>query len=125
MSGLFYNTLMCSDTQCTRLVFVAEAAGFLGIPLLIATWCCCNWRKWQEIEEKREARKERLISKTKPKIDPVDRHPQYGSFQPLELEEGPEQRRGGFGSQSAADSIMQLHRSGELGGTNIRNTPDF
>ena len=26
---------MCSDTACTRMVFIAEAVGFLGLPLIM------------------------------------------------------------------------------------------
>jgi hypothetical protein len=35
MSGLFWNGLMCSDQQCTRIVFIAEAVGFFGLPLIM------------------------------------------------------------------------------------------
>ena len=39
MSGLFWNGLMCSDQQCTRMVFIAEAVGFFGLPLIM----CCSF----------------------------------------------------------------------------------
>uniref|UniRef100_A0A7S0M9K8 Uncharacterized protein n=1 Tax=Cryptomonas curvata TaxID=233186 RepID=A0A7S0M9K8_9CRYP len=124
MSGMFWNTMMCSDKQCTQVLFVAEFVGFLGIPLIIGLWCCCNWSKWQKIEDERERKREALISKTRVCVDPVDRvQYTYGTIQPLELEQGRE-RRPPPGS-SVIDSAIQLHRSGELGGDNLRNVPDF
>ena len=27
--------LMCSDTSCTKVVFIAEAIGFFGLPLIM------------------------------------------------------------------------------------------
>ena len=42
-------------------------------------YCCCNYRKWQKIEEEREAKREKLIAKTRRPFDPTDRVTSYGT----------------------------------------------
>uniref|UniRef100_A0A7S4UD95 Uncharacterized protein n=1 Tax=Guillardia theta TaxID=55529 RepID=A0A7S4UD95_GUITH len=120
MSGLFWSGLMCSNADCNKMVFIAEAVGFLGIPIMIGVWCCCNWSRWQAIEEEREKKREALIAKTRVAYDPVDRAPpSYGTLdigQELDDHSNP---------PGMFSSIVELHRSGELGGRNLKNVPDF
>mmetsp|Transcript_52407 Transcript_52407/g.124813 ORF Transcript_52407/g.124813 Transcript_52407/m.124813 type:complete len:125 (-) Transcript_52407:72-446(-) len=124
MSGMFYTGMMCSDSECNRIIFFAEAFGFIGLPLMIGIWCCCQYPKWKKVEDAREEKRQRQIDKTRVKYDPVDRHTQsYGAIQPMDLESGPEAR--GQQRPTVVDSMLHLHRSGDVTGANIRNVPDF
>jgi len=105
-------------TKCTYLR--THTAHIRGI------YCCCNYKRWQRIEEEREEKREKLIAKSRRHFDPADRVvPSYGTYETLQMEEG----RGGQERAPPRPGILEraveLHRSGELGAGNISKVPDF
>ena len=100
-------------------------------PLLLACracYCCCNYRKWQRIEEEREARRAKQIAKSRRHFDPAQHNvPSYGTYETLDMEEGrgPDGSEARYVQSGVLERAVELHRSGGVGAGNIRSIPDF